>query len=476
MRYQEPIYIQNENGAVRNKDILNVNMSSDICVFESPQYSLSGASKIDCTGSTTGTSYVLSADSQTIPLTFTFTAKTNTFLDTNAQFRFEIYKYNNQFSGFPSTPIYRSDSLNYSSFSATNITTQYVPVSGLTLDGEYIIKPFYTFGLCTDFLGRLNKTLDTYTYISGNQYGIYDNQFDYYFLAMKQADIPVLTQNSSNLTEIDKIRQQVVIPKDGQTTFNIQNGISGDFVITLNGLVLAPSYDYTFTGNTVFLSGETYSDDIITIIYSTGGGYNLVGDNIDITSSIVSGATGGQGSNLVYYNTTTGKYEIYTSVTPQDGGGVIVMLNGATLANGVDFYQSTSDPKRLILEGNLLVDDMITIVYYPKTSTINGLTTNNPMVTWQIPTPPQTTNGFFTLEVGYDKTFSSMYYTGTTDYQVGVGYYAQSFVASGTVGTTLYYRVKNEKNYTTICGGNITSTAYSEIIPVVIQSNSINSY
>jgi hypothetical protein len=48
MRYQQPIYIQNENSAVRNKDILNVNMSSDICIFVAPEFTMSGASKIDC--------------------------------------------------------------------------------------------------------------------------------------------------------------------------------------------------------------------------------------------------------------------------------------------------------------------------------------------------------------------------------------------------------------------------------------------
>ena len=57
MRYQERIYIQNENKAIRNKNILNVNTSSDICVFETPILTMSGASKLDCsTGSTSGTS------------------------------------------------------------------------------------------------------------------------------------------------------------------------------------------------------------------------------------------------------------------------------------------------------------------------------------------------------------------------------------------------------------------------------------
>ena len=54
--------------------------------------------------------------------------------------------------------------------------------------------------------------------------------------------------------------------------------------------------------------------------------------------------------------------------------------------------------------------------------------------------------------------------------------YFDNFIASGTVGTYLYYRVKNEKNYENLCGQITTDVAYSEIIPVVIQSNAINSY
>lgn len=476
MRYQEPIYIQNENGAVRNKDILNVNMSSDVCVFESPKYSLSGASKIDCTGSTSGTSYIISAATQNIPLTFDFTANTSSFVNTNALFRFEIYKYSDIFSGFSSTPVYKSETLDYSTFSATNITTQYVPSSGITLDGEYIIKPYYSFGICTDFLSKLNKTVDTSTFISGTEYGIYNSEFDYYFIAMNQAEIPVLTQNSSNLSQIGQLRQQVIIPTDGQTTFNIQNGVNGDFVVTLNGLVLALDLDYSFSGSVVFLSGETFSDDIITVIYATAGGYNMVSDNLNVYSPIASGATDNQGSNVVYFNTTTNKYEIYTSVTPLDGSSIIVMLNGATLADNIDYFQSTTNPKRIILQGTLMINDIITIVYFPRSGTAMGLNTNNPMVTWSITNAPTTRNGYFALEVSTGDTFSSLYYSGNTNYEIGDNYYSQSFTASGTVGTTLYYRVRNDKNYTTICGDNLNSTSYSEIIPVVIQSNSINSY
>jgi phage gp45-like len=75
MRYQQLIYIQNQHQGVRNKDILNVNTSSDICVFNSPLYTISGASKIDCTG-VTGTTYVITTGT-TIPVTFNFTANTS---------------------------------------------------------------------------------------------------------------------------------------------------------------------------------------------------------------------------------------------------------------------------------------------------------------------------------------------------------------------------------------------------------------
>ena len=108
MRYQERIYIQNQNSAVRNRNFNNFNMSSDMCVFNSPLYNISGATKIDCTGSTvTGATYIISANTQTIPLTFDFTANTQTFIDTNANFRYQIYKYDSILDVFNGIPVYK---------------------------------------------------------------------------------------------------------------------------------------------------------------------------------------------------------------------------------------------------------------------------------------------------------------------------------------------------------------------------------
>jgi hypothetical protein len=155
---------------------------------------------------------------------------------------------------------------------------------------------------------------------------------------------------------------------------------------------------------------------------------------------------------------------------------MIVMLNGITLANGIDFYQSKTNAKRIIFEGEIVVNDIITIVYFPAIDVVNALTTNNPMISWYVSNPPTNNDGYFTLEVSSDVNFGSFYYTGNTDYFSGGQHYNNSFIATGTTGTKLYYRVKNTKNYTTICGNVLNSVVYSETVPITITTNSINSY
>ena len=478
MRYQELIYIQNQHSAVRNKDFVNVNMSSDISIFEAPLFTLSGTSKIDCSGVTTGNTYVITTETE-IPFEFIFTANTNSFTANSATFKYEIYKYNNNANIFAQPPVFKSENFDYSNLVTSGINktlSQNISVSSLSLDGDYLVKGYYNFSASTEYLGQLGKNIDTAQYKNGNEYGLYDSNTDYYFIAFKGADVPTLLYNSSNLAPANQLFQQVILPEEGQTTFVISFLYEGFFIVTLNGLVLAPTYDYTYTGNVVTMNSSLVKGDIVTIIYTTSGGNNLIGDNINISSAVVSGTTGNEGSNTAYYNITTNKYEIYTSVPPATGGSILVMINGATLANNIDYYQSISNPKRIILEGDLLVGDLITIVYFPLVSAVNGLFTNNPGVSWQIANAPQKSNGTFTLEVSTGNSFTTLYSSSSQPYVTGIALYFDSFIASGTVGTTFYYRVKNEKNYETFCGNIITDTAYSEAIPVIIQTNSINSY
>lgn len=423
----------------------------------------------------TGEYYIVST-ATTIPLNFSFTGDLTTLTATSGTFNFEIYKYNNIFSGFTLPSLYKSTSISYSAISGTSSYTENVPVSGLSLDGQYLVKGYYEYTPDTDYLKNLNRRLNTSIFITGQENNLYNKNTDYFFTAFESAKSPTFLSSASNNPQSGKLFQQIILPQAGENVFTITGTYSGSFILTLNGLVLAPNYDYTFTGNVVTLSSSTLANDIITIIYTTVGLTTLNGDNIYVNTPITSGTTDNQGSNLVYFNVSTGKYELYTTVAPSNGSTAIVMLNGVTLTNNIDYYQSTTNPKRIILEGALIFGDMITIVYFPSTSVVNGLITSRPSVSWSIPKGPQLNNGYFSLEVSTGTTFNSYYYSGLTDYTIGTTIYTDSFIASGSVGTKLYYRVKNVKNFVTACGKTITSEAYSDIIPITIQSNAINSY
>lgn len=477
MRYQERIYIQNENSAVRNKDILNVNMSSDICIFESPGFNLSGTTKIDCSSGNTGTTgvYIISG-ATTIPVEFDFTANTNTFTANSATFKYEIYKYNPINNVFMVPPVYKSDIIEYSAFSATSSITTTIPISGISLDGEYIVKGYYEFDVCTDFLNRLGKKIDTLTYMNGSAYRIYNPLADFYFIAFKQADTPIFNGGTNGSLPNGSLTQQIILPPPNVNSVLIADNFAGSIIVTLNGLVLARGLDFLLNDRLIILSAYTKQDDIISIIYTKTGANNLSVDVIDVPNNIASGPTDSQGTNKVYHNTTTGKYEVYTTNNPVVGSNIIVMVNGATLANGVDYYQSISNTNRIILVGSLISTDVVTIVYFPISYVINGIYTNTPIIGWLIPNAPANSSGIFTLEVSTGTTFSDFYSTGTTQYVANQTLYSDTFIASGTVGTKLYYRIKNNKKYVSLCGKVYDSVAYSETVPIIIQTNAINSY
>jgi hypothetical protein len=293
MRYQQPIYIQNQNSAVRNKDFNNVNMSSDICIFAAPLFNMTGATKLDCSGYT-GTTHVITT-ATTIPLYFNFTGNTGTFTANTPTFNYEIYKFNHNANKFSLPSVYKSDTFQYSGFSGTSIISQNIPVSGLSLDGDYLIKGYYQYSACTDFLGKLGKTVDTLTFRHGSEYGLYDNALDYYFIAFKSAEEPKFLINGSNRPPLNQLFQQVILPEDDETVFIVTYNSGSEAMVTLNGLVLAKNLDYTLSDSVLSLSASTVKGDVLTIVYTAGAGNNLIGENINITSSITSGATGQQG-------------------------------------------------------------------------------------------------------------------------------------------------------------------------------------
>jgi hypothetical protein len=509
MRYQERIYPQTNVSALRNRDINIFNMSTDICVFNAPSYYVSGATILDCTVlsaiTTSGYSHIITGETQTIPLNFVFTSNTESFTTNNSVFKFNIYSYDEKTGNFIGIPTFSSEDINYSAFT-NSATTQYIQSSGLTLDGEYMIKGFFKYPSCLFTAKELNLYVDTSSYVYGDKYGFYNSNFDYYFAAITPAAIPTFSYDSSNDASIGTLYQYTTpinyytiypdidqlenatedeieefannfIDKD-YTLLGLPTEANNSPIITVNGLVLAEGLDYVYSGDSVIkLFEPLIDDDVVTIIYTIKDSRPLINDIIEVNDIIPSGTTDGQGNYSIFYNTDTNKYELYTSVTPLNFSDVIVMVNGVVLANGVDFYQSISNSKRIILTGSIILDDIITISYFPNTSVVNNVSVSTPSASWFITPSPQKVNGYFTLQLAEDIDFNTIVYSATTQYFINASNYTLSFPLSGyNAGDRLFYRVKKDKNYETICGAIINTYAYSETIPITISTNSINSY
>jgi len=468
---------------------------SDYCI------TLASQSYYSLTSGYTGVYIIDSAT--TIDIGFEFDSLSVFTGNTNAIFKYEIYKYGDNSGMFLRPPIYKDGDFDYTDFilktgvtdtyfilktgvTDTYLLQQSIPVDNLRLDGDYLVKGYFKFNVTTDFRSRLGDTIDTSIRRSSNNYAFYDRTVDGYFTVNYAAATPYFEGHdiASGLGFL-VVKSEMVTT--ASTQYLIGSNVGSGLIVALNGLTLARNLDYTYSGSvndsgfsytSISLLAPTVSGDVLTFAYVARGGNtnSLSVDTIYVTSPIVSGTTNGQGTNDIYYNTDTGKYEIYTSILPISGNDIYVTINGATLANGLDYYQSITNHKRIILIGDVIEDDVINIYYNGMATFSDGIYGANKTIYWYINRPPQKPNGYFTLEISTGSTFDIISQSATVEYITGMLAYNTTTVFSGDVGTKLYYRVRNTKEYETMCGDIIRSEAFSETVPVIIKTNSINSY
>jgi len=471
MRFQERIYIQTSHSCVRNKDNVNVRMSSEICEFSSPTFTMLGADKI-MTGTTSFDDEIhIVSTASTIDLTFTFTGDTETFVDFDTTFKYDIYKYNPNTMVFSSPAIYSSGEISYDSFSATSAFTDSILVDTLLIDGEYLIKGSFMFNSCTPYFSLLGDNINT-SRLSGDEYGLYDKDRDFYFAAIKEPVKPIFTLSPSDTRTLGSLiveSQEVT----GGTQVTINTTWAGSPIVSLNGVTLSEGdeADYTtISSNTVLFNDNLSDGDIVTIAFINNGTTNgLILESILVYDPIPSGTTGNEGTNLYYYNTDISRFEIYTLAEPINFNDIIITLNGITLAINLDYYQSTVNPKRIILKGTILDGDIITITYNSYGSYVGTIYTDNFDIYWTVSPAPTNTNGLFTLYVAEDDTFSNVIYSATTPYVSNENTYSSNVDLSGYTGTTIVYKVTNEKDYNLISGDIISSLKDSDIIPITLD-------
>ena len=327
---------------------------------------------------------------------------------------------------------------------------------------------------------RTKNSLDSYK--RGELYGMYTPETDWYFISLFEADKPFFSNNAAPSPRgVNNLVVTTTMTKSGETRYFFENLSSP--IVSYNGSVLAKNIEYSAStsgsSRYVELLFSPLDKQVLTVAYvSNGSDSDIITDYYKITDTIKSGATGTQlNSDRVYYNTTENKYEFYLISEPYTD--IFLTINGSVLSPNVEYYRSTTNVKRIILEVTLKNSDIIECFYVPN-APINGkINTNTPNITWSITNKPKNTNGRFIVEFadGNDKEFNTIIYSGVTNYVVDQSTYNSLVTLTNAVaGDTFVYRIKNEKFYYPISGETIYSFRYSEINEIELTTNNGNSY
>jgi len=356
-----------------------------------------------------------------------------------------------------------------SAHTTSNVT---IPINILG-EGEYICKNFYNYPVLTLISNQLGINRSTFPlYQRGSEYGLYNEELDWYFLNMFKADIPNINNNDIDTGNINNLKVVSVVT-DGVTSRYYFN-TNSDYLVALNGGVLAKDIQYSAsTGSTQYiqLSFTPLINQIITIAYVENGNNNdLYTDFYEITSPIHSGPINGQSdTDKVYFNTTNNRSEFYMDIAPNSIP--ILVVNGNVLSYGIDYLLSSSNNKRIIIldAGDtplLVVGDIIEVFYSPTAIVFGTIGGGVSTITWSINNAPKLGyGGEFTIEFAdySDINYSTILYSTKVSHIIDQLSYAKSVELTGvSVGTKIRYRIKNKKTYKSISGKILSDESVSE--------------
>jgi hypothetical protein len=402
----------------------------------------------------------------------------------------EIYKYDQTTSEFSPSAL-QTFNIGYGDLSGDTGNIMSISTNKIG-EGEFLIKSYWGYDVNT-LIAKQQKVRKSSvnTYKRGDLYGLYVPETDWYFINMLEASQPLF--NSSVVPPAKTINSLVVtsiITNTGTTKYNIQ-GLS-DPIVSYNGAILAKNMEYiavtTPTGSTsgtstffpyIELLFDPLEGQVLTYAYVKDGEVNdLLADLYIVEGVIKSGATGTQlETDRVFYNTTEGKYEFY--LISVSSSNVVLSVNGSMLARNIEYLQSFSNSRRIILEEPLNPGDIVEAFYVP-TNAINGdIDSNSPQISWSIDTAPLTTSGKFIVQFTDvdDIYFENVQYSEVVNYVVGQKSYSKIITLTNAVaGNNFNYRVVNQKFYTPIIGNIIYSVKYSFINKVHITNNSSLNY
>jgi len=343
-------------------------------------------------------------------------------------------------------------------------------------EGEYAIKFEFKHPINLEVFDRLNKEIVTNT-LSDHLPMNYDEKLDKYFVLLYKPEEPLIdiiktnkgkNNNNFNFNTIDI--------EDGVKTYPLNTRDAKSILITLNGLILTENLDYNIEDNLITLIGDLKSSDILNyIFYGDNINNTLKSEHIEVRY-ILNGKIDEQGKSKCYFNTTKETYEIYVNENIKDGETLLLTLNGILLTKDIDFMISKTNKRRIILKGTLAIGDMINVIYDTGNNTSNIINGNVIDISWRVNGVTNEGLGFFTVEISDTENFNTILDEEIVEYEDNLKVYTKQMALNYGYGTVLYYRIKNNKKYTTIAGSVLENNRMSVPIRFEIKTDISNNY
>ncbi len=404
-------------------NVYNIKNDLNFCneVFKNPLFTLEGTTKATsgytttaCSGVTTASTYTTSgctavynlSEVDDFDLTFNITGNTE----------YTGYTGNFCYHTFDIQDFIGSEGIVHGQKSKLSNCTPYYKITGHSLnetivqgdlpqkDAQYILKDFNLFRTqnCDD-----KFEIDTFNLTSQTV----DDMFSegWYFITVVNPSNPFMNTNIDNSPlGSASLRTEVVDLAEGQTTIFQINGtpLNNRFIVNVNGVQITEGLDYitipAYVGMFEIVNGELEPFlDTVTVSYinNTANGddiFNLNEDYLQKDSFIVTGITNDITTSAstrpsINYNPSRERQEILLSSPLKPLADIILTVNGIRLTKNIEYYYSSSDSRKLIMDPKypINVRDTITAFYLTDDSAdmmdLGFYRSLKPTINWGVP-------------------------------------------------------------------------------------------
>lgn len=453
MRYQNKTYIQTDVNS-RNYNVNPFNISSDIYSIKNPNISVTGATS----GITIGDNLYLENTSG-----ITLDIGVDDYFFDNDLGDITLKFYERADDNFSGEVIYQLENIK------TSFSQVVLPLNVLnSSDTEVLLSVIPNVKSKTYALNRLSDYSRSYSE-AGSDIKTFNSNTDFYLINTYLPSDITLENSFNDEDELGTLKVDAFLIESGETInqLTLSDVPKGDVLVSVNGLTIPEGisgYTVSYDSNSIIFENDLIYEDVINATYVTDGVNNgLSIESLYLEEPFLSGTTTGITENF-FYNIDEDKFEIKLDSTPLNPDSLILTLNGVTLVNNVD-YSVINSTNRLLVDGLLLDDDIINIVYNSYESYLRDLTVDELEITWSIE-KEVTDEGFFTFiiynsekevieEINVD-------YTSDTTYSINLNF---TNIDNGVY----YFKVINNKTHRLLTGSSLSKFRETELIKFNIE-------